>query len=307
MNETAASPASLNQNGFAGLDWALFMGVSLIWGSSFLFIAVALEGLTPGVITLGRVGLGALALWIVRLATMRGEGFDRADRPRLVLLSLIWVAVPFTLFPLAQQHINSAVTGLLNGATPIFATAVSVVLIKVSPHRLQVLGIAAGFIGVTLISLGELLATNSGADSSLPGVLMVLAATVCYGFAINIAAPLQQKYGAVILMSNVLGLATIWVLPFSFVNLSDNSPNVAEVASLVFLGAIGTGAAYWIMANLVGRVGAIRASLITYLIPVVSLILGVTFRSDTVAVLSLFGAVLTIAGAAVASRGQRVR
>jgi len=109
------------------------------------------------------------------------------------------------------------------------------------------------------------------------------------------------------LMSSVLGLATLWVLPFAFIRLGDNDPTWSGTLALVFLGAIGTGAAYWIMANLVGRVGAIRASLITYLIPVVSLILGVTFRGDTVASLSLLGAALTIAGAAVASRGQRAR
>ena len=224
-----------------------------------------------------------------------------------MLLSLLWVAVPFTLFPLAQQYINSAVTGLLNGATPIFAATVSTLLIKVAPRGIQLVGIVAGFVGVALISLGEVLASNSSNETSLPGVLMVLAATVCYGFAINIAAPLQKKYGAVVLMSGVLGLATLWVLPLAFRDVSSNEPTLGISLAVVFLGAIGTGAAYWMMANLVGRVGAIRASFITYLIPVVSLVLGVVFRNDTVALLSLVGAVLTIGGALIASLGQRAR
>lgn len=296
-----ASATAQNEGEFTPLDWALFLGVSLIWGSSFLLMAEALEGLTPGMVTLGRVGLGAITLWTLRMLKPPAMTLEPEDRGRIVLLSFLWVGVPFTLFPLAQEHINSAVTGLLNGATPVFAGVVSAILVKVAPKGIQLVGISIGFVGIVLISLGS----AGGGTTEVRGVLMVLAATVCYGFALNIAAPLQAKYGAIVTMSSVLGLATIWVLPLGVRNLGDNEWSLVPVLAILFLGAVGTGAAYWIMSTLVGRVGAIRASFITYLIPVVSLVLGVTIRNDEVRLLAVVGAALTIVGAFLASRRQR--
>ncbi len=289
-----------NDDAFATADWGLFIGVSLIWGSSFLLIAEALEGLTPGTVTLGRVGMGAITLWVIRLAGSTKSKIDRADYGPMVLLSVLWVGLPFTLFPLAQEHINSAVTGLLNGATPVFAGIVSALFVKVVPKGLQLVGIVVGFIGVVLISVGS----AASGPSEFKGVLMVLGATVCYGFAVNMAAPLQAKYGPITLMSSMLGLATLWVLPFGVLTSGDNDWSAGPVVAVLFLGAVGTGIAYWIMATLVGRVGSVRASFITYLIPVVSLALGVVIRNDTVTALALIGAAITIGGALMASRAK---
>jgi drug/metabolite transporter (DMT)-like permease len=289
-----------NSGEFTPGDWALFLGVSLIWGSSFLLIAFGLEGFTPGMVTLGRVALGALVLWVIRGIRSPGTRVDAEDRGRLLLLSVLWVGIPFTLFPLAQEHINSAVTGLLNGAVPVFVAIVSTLLLKVAPRGVQLVGIGLGFVGILIISVSS----GSGDASEAKGVLMVLAATICYGFAMNLAGPLQAKYGAIVTMSGVLGLASVWVLPFGLWNFGDNTWSAGPIAALLFLGPVGTGAAYWIMATLVGRVGSIRASFITYLIPVISLVLGVVFRNDTVSVMALVGAALTISGAFLASRKQ---
>lgn len=289
-----------NDDSFAGADWGLFVGVSLIWGSSFLLIAEALEGLTPGTVTLGRVGIGAVTLLLIRAVRGGAKPIEREDYGSVFLLSLLWVAVPFTLFPLAQEHINSAVTGLLNGATPVFAGIVSAALVKVAPKGLQLAGIAIGFIGIVLISLGS----SGGGSTELRGVLMVLAATVCYGFAVNLASPLQAKYGPINIMTVMLSLATLWVTPFGLWAIGDNEWSLGPIAAVIFLGAVGTGLAYWIMATLVGRVGSVRASFITYLIPVVSLTLGVLLRNDTVTALAIVGAAITIGGAFMASRAR---
>jgi len=160
------------------------------------------------------------------------------------------------------------------------------------------IGIAVGLVGLVLLSLPSI----QDGQSQAGGVLMVLVATVCYGFAINLAAPLQLRYGGITLMSWVLGLASVWLLPIGLRDLGANDWRPGVVLPVAVLGVVGTGLAYWIMATLVGRVGSIRASLITYLIPVVSLILGVTVRDDEVAPLALAGAVLIIAGAVLASR-----
>ena len=293
-----SSPTADNEGNFTIEDWALFSGISLIWGASFLLIAEALEGFTPGMVTLLRVGLGAVTLWILRVILEPGQRIEPGDRGVVAMLAIVWVGVPFTLFPIAQQWINSAITGLLNGATPVLAALVSIFFVKVVPRGLQLVGLAVGFVGIILVSLGS----ASDGSSEAQGVLLVLLATVCYGFAFNIAPPLQAKYGAVVLMSSVLSGATVLVIPYSLVDVADSEWQLSSVMAVAALGAIGTGAAYWIMASLVGRVGAIRSSFITYLIPVVSLVLGVWLRDDTVKALALAGAPLTIVGAFLASR-----
>lgn len=282
---------------FSVVDWWIFGAIGGIWGASFLFIAVGLDSLEPGVITLARVGLGALTLALVpgsRL-TLRPE-----DRRRMVVLSITWVAIPFTLFPLAEQHINSAVAGLLNGATPMFTAGFALTLFGRRTNGPQLLGLGVGFAGVVLISLPSL----GEGSSQAAGVGMVLLATLGYGLSINLAAPLQARYGARPVVARMLALATLWTAPFGILGLSSSHIEARPVGAVIVLGIVGTGLAYQLMGTLVSRVGPTRASFITYLIPVVSLFLGVAFRDDHVAALALVGVVLVIGGALLAGRAE---
>ncbi|MFT4658749.1 MAG: drug/metabolite transporter (DMT)-like permease [Candidatus Aldehydirespiratoraceae bacterium] len=287
-----------NDGTFTPQDWALFISVAAIWGSSFLLIDIGLDAFPPGLITLLRIASGAAALLLLPKPKVTISADDRA---RLLLLSVIWVAIPFTLFPIAEQYINSSVTGLLNGATPIFAATVAAVLLRQRAKGALLAGIFVGFVGILLISLPSV----SDGASEARGVCLVLAATVSYGFAINLAAPLQQRYGSLPLMVRMLSLATVWTLPYGLWDIGDASWDVGPLIAVLVLGVFGTGIAFAIMGSLVGRVGSTRASFITYLIPVVSLALGVAFRNDTVAPLALAGIVLVIGGALLASRARR--
>ncbi|MGH1488896.1 MAG: DMT family transporter [Acidimicrobiales bacterium] len=312
-----AEPGAEDQDVFTGTDWSLFIAIACIWGSSFLLIDLSLEGLTPGMVTLARVGSGAATLLVLRALGSRSRSrtpthtgtpgqapthIAAEDRARVIAVSLIWVAMPFALFPMAQEFINSALTGLLNGATPIFVALVAAVMTGSRPRGALLFGLALGFVGVVVLSLPSL----SEGSSEARGVLMVLAATVCYGVAMNLATPLQRRYGAVTLMTPILCLATVLLIPVGLRNWGDNTWEMTAVLPVLLLGIVGTGLAYWIMATLVGRAGAVRASFITYLIPVVSLILGVVLRGDTVAGLSLVGAFLTTVGALLASGRVRL-
>ncbi len=294
-----------NDGSFTPQDWGLFVSVALIWGSSFLLIDIGLDAFPPGLITLLRVGSGAAALWLLPAPpgtrNARNARIEPADRGRVVLLSVIWVALPFTLFPLAQGSINSAVTGLLNGATPIFAALVAATLLHQRARGALLVGIIVGFVGIALISLPSI----GDGGSEARGVALVLAATVCYGFAINLAAPLQQRYGSLPLMARVLTLATVWTLPYGLWEIGDADWRLGPLVAVLFLGVVGTGVAFALMGTLVGRVGSTRASFITYLIPVVSLVLGVTFRGDEVSPLALAGIALVLSGAVLASRARR--
>lgn len=282
---------------FTPHDWGLFLSVAVIWGASFLFIDIGLDALGPGVITLMRVGLGALALAVLPLPRQHTK-IRADDRVRLVTLSIVWVAVPFTLFPIAEQHISSAVAGLLNGGTPIFAAIFAMVLLRQPTRGAQLLGIAVGFVGVVLVSLPSI---GEGSSETF-GVALVVLATVCYGFAVTLAGPMQQRYGSVNLMAKVLALATIWTAPYGLSQIGDASWEIAPIVAVAVLGVVGTGIAFALMGALVGRVGSTRASFITYVIPVVALALGVAFRGDDVVSLELVGVAFVIGGAFLASR-----
>lgn len=295
-----ASPAitATDRAPFVLVDWGLFVGLSLLWGSSFLFIAIGLESLHPGVITWMRVGLGALALSAVPQARKR---IEPEDRGALVRLSIVWVGIPFTLFPLAEQHINSALTGLLNGAMPIFAGILGGLFFSRPTRGPQRWGLLVGFIGVALISAGGI---QGAGGTEAVGVIMVLAATFFYGLSVHLAGPLQQRYGSVPLMARMLGLATIWTAPFGIYGLADSSIAPGPVLAVAVLGVAGTGLAFAIAGTLIGRVGGTRSSFITYLIPVVALLLGVIFLSDEVEMLALAGVVLVLGGALLAGRRE---
>jgi drug/metabolite transporter (DMT)-like permease len=286
----------VNREAFSAWDWALFVSVSLIWGSSFLLMAIGLDAFEPGLITVLRVALGAGALWLVPKA--RATSVQRADWPRLVALSFLWVAIPFTLFPIAQQYINSAIAGMLNGAMPIFAAVFAVILLRRLPRRTTIVGLVIGFVGVVAISAPSI---GQGSSEAL-GVVLVLLATVCYGISVNIAAPIQQQYGSIPVMARMLALATVWTAPLGLMGAAGSVFAWGPFVAVATAGVLGTGIAFVIMGSLVGRVGATRASFITYVIPVVALVLGVVFRGDEVAPIAVVGVVLVIAGAALASR-----
>ena len=192
---------------FGLIEWALLAGVALIWGSSFLLIEIGLESLAPATITWARATFGFLTLAAVPAAR---QPVDRADYPRVVLLAFVWLIVPFLLFPIAQQHIDSALTGMLNAATPIFSAAIATVLLRSLPRLRQAAGIALGFAGTVAIGLP---AARLSADAAW-GVLLVVAATFFYGIALNLAVPLQQRYGAPAVMMRALGVATAATAPF---------------------------------------------------------------------------------------------
>lgn len=287
-----------HRGAFAPLDWAIFLSIGLIWGSSFLLIAIGLDALKPGLVTWLRIIFGASVLWLVPAGRRR---IQRDDVPRLVALSLLWVAIPFTLFPLAEERISSGLTGLVNGAVPIFAVAVDSVMLRRTPTRSQAIGLVVGFLGVTAITVPSI---SDGWSSEAVGLVMALVATICYGVAINIAAPLTQRYGSLPVMARMLGFASIWTLPLGLLSVRGSDFAWPSLLAVTGLGIMGTGIAFVLMGRLVARVGS-RAAFATYLIPVVALVLGVIFRDEAVYVLSTIGVGLVIAGAVLASRKGR--
>ncbi len=288
-----------NREAFALLDWGLFASLSLIWGASFLFMAIGLDAFHPGLVTWLRVGFGAVVMALIPRAR-KTKIADSQDRSRIGILGLVWVALPLTLFPIAQLWIDSAVAGMLNGATPIFTALLATILLRALPGKLQMAGLAVGFVGIVAIALPS---TGSSTTAAI-GVIMVLVATVCYAVALNMIAPLQQRYGSLPVIARVMWVAAAAVTPFGIYGLTQSVFAWPSLLALLAVGILGTGVAFVLMGTLSGRVGPTRSAFITYAIPVVALILGVVFRDEIVAPVVVIGVALVIVGALLASRRE---
>ena len=283
---------------FGVREWGLLASIALIWGSSFLFIDVGLESLRPGVIAVARVALGVAALSLVPAAR---RPIGRDDRVRVAFLGVIWAGLPLILFPVAQQWIDSSVAGMLNGAVPLAGAAWAVVLLRRPLPRVHAVGLLIGFAGVLAISWPQL----QGSRATTLGAGLVVLAVVLYGLAVNLAVPLQQRYGALPVLLRAQLAALVLLLPFGLWGLGDSSFAWPSVLAMVPLGVLGTGAAFVLMTTLVGRVGGPRGAVATYFIPVVAIALGVLFLGERVAPSALAGTALVVAGAWLTSRRER--
>jgi drug/metabolite transporter (DMT)-like permease len=296
--------AGTHLEAFGAPEWALLAAVALIWGTSFLFMAIGLEAFEPGLITLARVGLGALALALVPRA--RRTRIHREHLPQVALLGAVWMGIPLLLFPVAQQWIDSSVAGMINAAMPLTTAVWSVALLRRLPGRTQAIGLLVGFVGIVAVSLPEIPvgATATGTARTALGTGLVFLAIVLYGLAANLAVPLQQRYGALPVLLRAQVAALVIVVPFGVAAIPGSRWAWGPALAMLPLGVLGTGLAFVLMATLVGRVGGPRGTVAIYFVPLVAIVAGALFRDERIHVLALVGTVLVLVGAWVTSRRE---
>lgn len=275
--------------------WLLLAVPGLVWGASFLFIAEALESIGPSGVAFVRIllGFGTLACFP---AARRPIG--AGDSGRIALLGVLWMAFPLSMFPFAEQRVSSAVTGMLNGAIPLFTAVVASVLARRLPPRHVAIGLGVGMLGAGMVAAPSL----DRGGSSAAGVLLILAAIVSYGFAMNVARPLQLRHGSLAVIWRALAVALVLTAPLGVPDLMRAQWTPVPLLSLLALGTLGTGVAYVVAATAAGELGATRASTIAFLIPPVALALGVLVRGESVSWVSAAGCAICVLGAWLTSR-----
>ncbi|WP_422744211.1 DMT family transporter [Micromonospora sp. WMMD754] len=290
-----------------------FVALAAIWGSSFLFIKVGVAELHPVHLTLFRVATGAVTLLVV-LAVLR----DRLPRePRvwahMLVVAALGVALPFTLFGFGEQRVESMLAGIWNATTPLIVLPLAVLVFRT--ERLTVrraVGLGLGFVGV-LVVLGV---WEGVGGAHFTGQLMCFGAAACYGLAI----PYQKKFIAGSAHSG-LSLSAAQLL-VATAQLALVAPLVAGAppmptdlslrvaASVLALGALGTGLAFVINMRNIRLAGASTASTVTYLIPVFAVLVGAVVLGERMNWHQPVGALVVLVGVAVAQglfgrRGRR--
>ncbi|HWC14088.1 MAG TPA: DMT family transporter [Actinomycetota bacterium] len=297
---SAQAPVATRLSAFSARDWLLLATAALMWGSSFVWMEVALEHLAPGFIAFVRILFGIATLALFPQARRKVE---RGDASKVVALGFLWMGIPFLLFPIAQQWIDSSLAGMINGGVPIFAAATAALMMRRTPPPMTLVGIGVGFVGTVAIGLPAV----RDAEATRLGVALVLLATLMYGISLNIAAPLQRKYGALPVLLRVQLVAAGVTLVPGIVGLAGSDMDLLSLAAVVPLGCFGSALAFVAMTTLVGRVGAARGSVTIYFVPIVAITMGVVFRNESVALLSLLGTALVLLGAFLTSRSQTIR
>ncbi len=286
---------------FGAVEWSLLLGTATIWGSSYLWIELGLRSLHPGVVSAARVLLGLLAISVLPAAR---RPIAREDRGRLVLLGLGWFGLPMVTFPIAQDlGVASSVVGMLNGALPLLTTVFVSLLLQRLPRRRQVLGVIVGLVGLLIVSVPQL----TGARATAVGVAVILGTMAVGSLLVGILVPMQQRYGALAVLRGTLSVALVATLPFAAFGVSRSSLEPLSLLAMIPLGLLSTGLAFVLWVTLVGRAGAGRGSVVSYLVPVVAIVLGGVVLGERVTLSALAGTALVILGAwAVSGSEHRV-
>lgn len=280
---------------------------AVAWGSSFLFIALALREFAPAQVGLGRLVVGAVVLIFVCAVRRDWPRLSRKQVGTLALVALCMSGAPFVLFPLAQQHVTSILASLLNAATPLW-TAIFVALLIPTERatRMQVVGLGIGTVGIAV-----LLGAWRVDDFPLLGAVLVLLATAFYG----IGGASSRRFlahtpnSSVTLVTAQIVISIPWLLPFA---LAEDAPAASAFAwdstamwGLIALGVFGTSFAYVAFWKVVKVAGATTASAVTYISPVIAVVLGVVVLGEHLHWYEPVGATIVLLGVWLASRRRK--
>jgi len=301
MSESVTAPSSEASHRFGPAEWGLSAVIAVVWGSSFLWISIAIDHVEAPVVPLGRNFFGALALGLFPMAR---RGIERSDWWRVGLLSLVWMGIPFLLFPIAEKTVSSGVTGMLNGGLPVVGVVVTAIFVRRAPSARRVAAVCVGFVGIAVISLSSINAKDDGPTADVRGVTLLLISLVCYSSAVNLAAPLRDKYGTLRLMFWTEVAAVAWALPLGVPAMFRSDHTWSAWGSIFVLGAVGTGIAFVGYGVLLGRAGPIRSMIGNFFTPIVSVLLGVSFRDEHISWWAVLGMAIVVAGAVMTSRPE---
>lgn len=280
-------------------------GLALLWGSSFLWIAIALEGLSPAQIVVVRLVLGALVLTMVLKAARRRLPASGAVWGHLAAAAVLGNVIPYFLFAAGQQSVSSGLAGSLNATTPLWALLIGLA-VRTEPTvgAIRAAGLLLGFLGALTI-----LAPWEEAGGDLWGSVACLGAAFSYGASyVYIGRFLRRsKEPAIILSATQLIAAAGISLAVAPAFSRELGPLTwGPLAAVTVLGVLGTGAAYVLNYRLITDEGPTFASTVTYLLPVVAVSLGVLVLGEPLSAHLILGTALVLIGLGLIRRYQVV-
>jgi drug/metabolite transporter (DMT)-like permease len=285
------------------IEWLVFAALGFAWGSSYLFIKIGVETLTPFTLVASRTAIGAAVLGAVLWISRERLPRTRSAYGHMLVVAVLGIALPFSLITWGEQTIDSGLAAILNGSVPLFAIVLAAIVLTDEPITLnRLVGLLVGFGGVVMITSPSF---SSGLGGSVPGELALIGASVSYAAAGVYARHTVRDLPPLTSAFLEVGLAflVVVILAFGLENPLSTHVEASTILAVSWLGLIGSGLAFLGFFFLLGRWGATRTSTIAYVLPVVGIALGVTVRQETVSLPVLAGMVLIIGGVALANSG----
>ena len=280
--------------------------LAFIWGWSFLFIKVAVEGLTPTTVAWTRIALGAAVLY----AILRHQGgripVDRTSLRHYAVAATTGNIVPFTLLAWGEQHITSALTAVLNASTPLFTAVFAAIGLSERLRPVQIAGLALGMAGVA-VAAG--LGASDLEGSSTAGALAAILAGAAYGIAFVYMRRHLVSYPPVVAATGQLATGAVMLFPLAaLTSIVDGvSLTPTRLGAILALGVVGTGLAYVLNYRVIGELGPTKASLVTYVIPVVAVVVGIVVLDEPFEWRLVVGGLLTVGGIAAVNAKRPAR
>jgi len=284
--------------------WALIILLGAVWGCSFFFNAILIREISPLWVAAGRVTIGAIICWLFFLGTRRPLPRDLGLYPRFLLLGILNYAIPFALFPFAEQTVASGLVGVINGLTPMTTVLVSQVWRggeKATWNKIA--GVLLGFAGAVILASPSL---GAGASAQIVGILAAIGATLCYAVTLNYARRFKDIDSTVTASASLTGAAIVSV-PAAL--LFSGLPVITQAetwGALFGIGVFSTSFSFLLVYWLLPRVGATNISLNTFITPISAILLGVVVLHERFALAHIIG-IFVIFLALVFMDGRLVR
>ena len=280
--------------------WALFAAVSVIWGMPYLFIKIAVEEVSPSVVAWSRLAIAAAVLLPVawKLGALRGLG---GRWHVLTMFAAIEMAIPWPLIGYGEIHVSSSLAAILIAAVPLFVALLATRFDHSErPTPTRLIGMLIGLAGVVALVGIDI----GGKRDELLGALAILVAAFLYAVGPMIVKRRLSDVDPMGPVAASLGIATLLVTPFALADVPDSVPSADTLVSVAVLGVLCSALAFLLFFRLIAEVGPGRATVITYINPVVALALGVAILDESVTTGVAVGLLLILAGSWLSTDGR---
>ncbi|HMQ68862.1 MAG TPA: DMT family transporter [Ignavibacteria bacterium] len=278
-----------------GEPWFLLLLLSLIWGSSFILIKEGLIAFTPEQATALRVSIAFV--FMLPFVFKNFKKLPKEKRKYIIVIGIVGNLLPSLFFSLAETELESSITGMLNGLTPLFALLIAVYIFKYKIEFYQIVGIIIGFAGTIILSLVNTTGSFGGVNIY---ALLVVTATLCYAISLNLIAVHLSETGAVTV--SALALATIgpvsmiYLFSTDFISVFMTNPDaLRSFGAMVILGILGTAVGIVLYTRLIQTTSVFFAGIVTYMIPIVAVFWGLIY-GEKIFALHFAGLLLILTG-----------
>jgi drug/metabolite transporter (DMT)-like permease len=290
------------------LPYLAFTALGLIWGASFLFIKLGVHDMSPTVLVLVRSGSGAIALAVI-MRVMGKSLIGKDWKNRFLLFAFMAVTnalLPWVAIAWGEQHITSGLASILNSTTTLWA---AILIFWVIPHErptlLNYIGVLVGLSGVVILVLPDL--TAHGVSGSLFGALAVLLASLSYAVSALFQRTRMRGMNVYEQSFGQLAVTALFALPIAAPAIPSVHLSLLSMGAVVALGVGGSGIAYLLYYYTMNTLGPVRATGVTFVVPITAVFWGALLLREPVTLPTLIGMIVTLAGVVLTNVRRRTR